>query len=892
MVSAPAGSRPQAAVHVDLDGASQIFRHNGWDYPYADDPVFETGVPALLQFLKHNNLHATLFTIAADLDDPVKRPLLEQAVAEGHEVASHTIRHSELNTLDPAAKRAEIVDSKRKLESELGVRVEGFRAPSYSIDRDSLELIAEAGYRYDSSTFPQRRFAERLQVPAIPPAPYRPLLDRPLVELPLPINRVTGLPFHPSYSLILGQGYFRRSLSAYARARLPVVLLFHLIDFAEPLPSDRLAGFKSRILTLSHRSAAAKRRQCRKVIEHVRESFDIVETSALLRNMNSEQQMSKVVLGISTTHETGAAVYEGHRCRAAVSEERMDRVKFSTKYPPKKSIKAAVAASGVDPRDITDVVVAGLPAGRLFRRLAAGQLQDTFDFHGWNDYFPHFNKVLYRGFAFSRALGYRRVLDFLRQEYGIRPNLHFVDHHRCHAAAAHRTAPFADSLIVTADGVGDGLSITISEGRQGRINLLHEVPYPHSFGQFYTACTQILGFRANRHEGKITGLSGYGEVNPELYAKVKSTIRRSGPDFRLDKRYYSEGIVRGFSLAKLRKGEDLFDTLQYRDYKPPLKKLVEGYSREDVAAVFQKLLEEEVIEVVRPFAERTGMKNLSLCGGLFANVKLNAVLFRALNFDNVYVYPHMGDGGLCAGAALEFLQAEPEPFDDVYFGPGYSEDEMAEALREAAGDDLQFERHDDVEDTIAGLLADGNVVARFDGRMEFGPRALCNRSILYSAGDPKANDWLNKRLGRTEFMPFAPVAMAERAGSMFMDIEGTEHACKFMTIILDCTEWTKKNCPAVVHVDGTARPQLVTPAINPSMHRILECYEKRTGIPLLVNTSFNMHEEPIVCSPRDAVRAFLASRLDYLAMGPFVARIGEAAARKDSRQDSVLVASG
>ena len=198
---------------------------------------------------------------------------------------------------------------------------------------------------------------------------------------------------------------------------------------------------------------------------------------------------------------------------------------------------------------------------------------------------------------------------------------------------------------------------------------------------------------------------------------------------------------------------------------------------------------------------------------------------------------------------------------------------MKLALDAAEEQGLTYERIDDLEKTVATLLAQKKVIARFNGRMEFGPRALCNRSILYSASEHEANDWLNKRLGRTEFMPFAPVVMAEHVDKLFVNMQGTEHACKFMTIILECTEWMKGNCPAVVHVDGTARPQIVTKEINPSIHKILTHYEKATGIPVLVNTSFNMHEEPIVCTPEDAVRAYLASRLDFLAMGPFLAQI-------------------
>jgi carbamoyltransferase len=207
----------------------------------------------------------------------------------------------------------------------------------------------------------------------------------------------------------------------------------------------------------------------------------------------------------------------------------------------------------------------------------------------------------------------------------------------------------------------------------------------------------------------------------------------------------------------------------------------------------------------------------------------------------------------------------------VFWGPEFSEAEMQDALEAAENKGLKYRREENIEKVIADLLVDDKVVARFNGRMEFGPRALCNRTILYNASDPETNDWLNKRLGRTEFMPFAPVAIFEKADLLFEEIKGREHACKFMTIIVNCTDFTKEKCPAIVHVDGTARPQLVTRDINPSAYKILEYYEANTGIPLLVNTSFNMHEEPIVCTPQDAVRAFMASRLDYLAIGPFLA---------------------
>ncbi|MGE0622644.1 MAG: carbamoyltransferase C-terminal domain-containing protein [Pseudomonadales bacterium] len=825
----------------------------------------------MLDLFEESRVRATLFTIASDLLQPKKKALIREAVQRGHQLASHSVTHANLQQLDRTAKRREIFDSKAMIEDFSGQAVQGFRAPNYSIDRESFELIDEAGYRFDSSSFPTSKFARLLGVSGLRHEPHRPLQGNDLLELPLPAYAPAPFPFHPSYSLMLGISYFKLGLRRHLEKRVPLTLLFHLIDFSGPLDSGKLSFFQKRF-TLSHLPPEAKLTTCREIIGLVKNSYEITSTEVLIEKYALKEN-EKLTLGVSATHETSAALYRGSECLAAVSEERLDRVKFSTKYPPKKSIAEVIRVSAIDPQSITDVVVAGLPPGKLLKRVLANQWRDTSEFHGWNDYFPHFNRVLYRAFTYWRSLFYRDVLKYLKNEFGISPDIHYVPHHLCHAASAYRSAPFDDALVVTADGVGDETSVSVSVGRAGKLELEHIVPYPHSFGQFYTACTQLLGFRANRHEGKITGLSGYGKLNPELLARVRTTIRSSGADFRLDKRFYSEGIVRGFSLKKIREGQDLFEALSYRNYKKPLAELVEGYSREDVAAVFQHLLEEEMTRLVKPFAEKAGCLNLCLAGGVFANVKLNSHLYSELGFENVYVFPNMGDGGLSSGAALEFLQIPPTPFNNVYWGPDFTDARVQAALDDAASDGISYERPTDLEQCVAELLAEKNVIARFDGRMEFGPRALCNRTILYSAAEKGANQWLNERLGRTEFMPFAPVALERAVDKLFIGANGMEHACRFMTVILGCTDFTKENCPAVVHVDGTARPQLVNEEINPRMTKILECYEALTGVPLLVNTSFNMHEEPIVCTPEDAVRAFLASRLDYLAIGPFLARI-------------------
>jgi carbamoyltransferase len=207
------------------------------------------------------------------------------------------------------------------------------------------------------------------------------------------------------------------------------------------------------------------------------------------------------------------------------------------------------------------------------------------------------------------------------------------------------------------------------------------------------------------------------------------------------------------------------------------------------------------------------------------------------------------------------------PLSDVYWGPDYTDAEISAAL---SAQGLPAVRLDNVEDRVAELLSQDAIVGRFNGRMEYGPRALGNRSVLYPSKDPEVNQWLNHQLGRTEFMPFAPAALASEAPRLFKQLVGGEKAAEFMTVTFDCTEEMKQKCPAAVHIDGTARPQLVSEHTNPSFHRILSRYFELTGVPALINTSFNMHEEPIVCSPADAIRAFLLGGIDYLAIGAFL----------------------
>jgi carbamoyltransferase len=451
--------------------------------------------------------------------------------------------------------------------------------------------------------------------------------------------------------------------------------------------------------------------------------------------------------------------------------------------------------------------------------------------------------------AFHRK--WHEELESSLEELGLLDRLKRTEHHASHAANAYYTSGFDEALIVTLDGYGSGLAGSVSIGRGGRIERLHCLQFPHSLGTFYESVTSGLGFQPSRHEGKIVGLAAYGDPS----------------------------VLRDVLLSRFRQEEGSFRIIESNN--PYFSRLLATeFPKIDVAGGYQHVLELVACAYVGHYVRMTGLRNLVLSGGVVANVKLNQRLKELPGVEAIFIHPDMGDGGCGTGAALLELvgagvDSVPKRLSNVLFGPSFTDDEVGEALARAQ---LPFAKYAAIEPKIAALVAAGKVVARFNGRMEYGPRALGNRSILYHAKEPAVNQWLNQRLGRTEFMPFAPATLYEERRECYRNIDGAEYAAEFMTLTFDCTESMKRDSPAAVHVDGTARPQLVTPTANPSFYRILAEYQQLTGIPSLINTSFNMHEEPIVCTPEDAIRAFLQGNLDYLAISDFL--VAHPAARK------------
>ncbi len=464
--------------------------------------------------------------------------------------------------------------------------------------------------------------------------------------------------------------------------------------------------------------------------------------------------------------------------------------------------------------------------------------------HPWADWWAH--RRAFREWIREAAADHRRRTEQLEgrlAELGLLGKLRRFHHHHCHAANAYYASGFDKALIITLDGYGSGDCGAVFVGDSGRLKLLREFRFPNSLGQYYEYVTSGLGFKPGRHEGKIVGLAAYG--NPEVLAPA---LRARFVD-------NEDGEI------LMRAALNYFFT----------RLAAQLFAKRDVAAAYQRVLEEVVHKTVSYWVKKTGLTQIALSGGVNANVKLNQRIREVPGVTSVFVYPNMGDGGCATGAALLVFGKQAytgRAIDNVYWGPEYSESELVAAMRQAG---LQFERLECVEKVIAELLVQNRIVGRFDGRMEYGPRALGNRSILYPAQDPKVNQWLNHQLGRTEFMPFAPAALPEHGHRLFRNLSGCEKTAEFMTITFDCTEEMIRLCPAAVHVDKTARPQLVNPRENPSFYKVLSFYFELTRIPAIINTSFNMHEEPIVCSPEDAIRAFLLGRVDYLAMGPFLA---------------------
>jgi carbamoyltransferase len=531
---------------------------------------------------------------------------------------------------------------------------------------------------------------------------------------------------------------------------------------------------------------------------------------------------------------------------------------------PRESIKEVLRIAGVTAQEI-DLVTAATRNNHFFDGLRP--------FDGWLErdkgvvrntvfgaaarlgslinYVPGL-QALYYG---VRAPVFRRrrnsIAAILRNEFGINAPVEFIDHHLAHATSTYFTSGFEDALVVTMDGGGDGASGHVYRVRDGTFEQLGQTSAYNSLGNYYSYVTHLCGYKAQKHEGKITGLAAHGK--PVYRDLLNSLITIQGGRIRNIGGRVFMGAIRDLG-----------------------NRLPAGWTHEDLAASIQTHCEEIAVAHLDQYVRPDQPTDVAIAGGLFANVRINQKVYEHPGVRRLFVHPGMTDCGLAVGAALApcmrnrqgpTMQWNRDTIRDVYCGPEYTSKEI-EAELEKSG--LAYTKPENIAAETAKVLAAGHVVARFDGRMEYGPRALGNRSILFHPAEPSVNHWLNERLHRTEFMPFAPATLIEAASRCYIGHEEAEETARFMTITFDCTDEMKASCPGVVHVDGTARPQLVARGDNPRYYDVIEEFEKQTGIPTVINTSFNMHEEPIVCTPADAIRAFRLGHLDYLSIGDFL----------------------
>jgi len=574
------------------------------------------------------------------------------------------------------------------------------------------------------------------------------------------------------------------------------------------------------------------------------------------------------ILGITDGQTAGAALIEDGQITWAMNEERLVRLKHA-RGAPRSSIAFVLQQSGVDPKDIDGVAVAE----------ANSQFKD--EIKGWRGWFEEraeVDSVHHLFFQIASRFGgvasiipgvkslyyavraplywnrRRRWPQVLKDEFGITAPVRFLQHHYCHATSAYFSSGFDSALVVTMDGGGDGSSSHVYEAKAGHLKQVCKIDSFDSLGNYYAYITAICGYKSKKHEGKITGLAAYGK--PIYYDFLKTLIcHRDGRPVNTGRVLFKK------ALEKIK------------------QHLPEGWKKEDLAASIQKLSEDICRAYISHWLDKTGQTNLALAGGIFANVRINQEINDLPQVKSLFVHPGMSDEGLAAGAAYgmwaQRVVAQSGSFSNqpvistVYLGPEYSDAEIQKSLEDES---CVFEKPDNIEQSVAQLLSEGYVVARFAGRMEYGPRALGNRTILYHPTDHSVNDWLNKNLVRTEFMPFAPSTLYEEAERCFLNMKQSMDAARFMTVTFDCSPWMKEFCSGVVHLDGTARPQLVREQDNPGYYKILAEFKKLTGLPCVINTSFNMHEEPIVCNPSDAIRAFKLGHLDYLAIGSFLAK--------------------
>ena len=583
------------------------------------------------------------------------------------------------------------------------------------------------------------------------------------------------------------------------------------------------------------------------------------------------------ILGISALyHDSAAALVEDGTIVAAAQEERFSRKKHDSRFP-EHAIRYCLSEGGIGMRDVDRVVFYDKPFLK-FERLLETYL--AFAPHG------------IRSFAMAIPLWLREKLflkDLLHKDFrkldgaeDWNQQLLFSEHHLSHAASAFFPSPFEEAIILTMDGVGEWATTSAAIGRGNRLEVIKEIHFPHSLGLLYSAMTYYTGFKVNSGEYKVMGLAPYGEPKyADLIFKHLIDVKADG-SFRLDLSYFN--YCTGLTMTNGK-----FDALFGGPPRTPDQLLTQRHM--DLAASIQAVTEEVMLRLTRSLRKETGIPNLCLAGGVALNCVANGKILRDGHFDQIFVQPAAGDAGGALGAALGAYHLQMgqkrvvngDAMRGSYLGPVFAQSDIESRLR-SSGAKFKVLEDSELVETCADDLSQGKALGWFQGRMEFGPRALGNRSILGDPRSPTMQKTLNLKVKyRESFRPFAPSVLRERVSDWF-EISGDS---PYMLLVADVVKDRRREMtveekqlfgidklnvprseiPAVTHVDYSARIQTVHNQTNPRYHALLSAFERKTGCPVLVNTSFNVRGEPIVGVPEDAFRCFMGTELDTLAVG-------------------------
>lgn len=566
-----------------------------------------------------------------------------------------------------------------------------------------------------------------------------------------------------------------------------------------------------------------------------------------------------IVLGFTFwkgSHDSSAAIVRDGQLVAAAEEERFSRQKHDGRVPL-DAIDYCLRAAGVEMRDVNFLAYPDRPYRSGQNSQMAEMKASTLD------------AIIGSGQARPRSKLHKRALDVaaklgiapdvgmhpmvadgfrvLEERYGKLPRVRYYGHHLAHAAAAYLTSGFDESAVVTIDGRGGPLSAATWHGHDADIDVLDEEPYTNSLGWFYRDCTRYAGL-GDFGEGKLMGLAPYGHAASQL-ATVNHLLDTS------ESRWFRYMVTpdEGSIAFKRRRDEDVLSG-PYADF----------------AAATQHALERGYERAVRSAMGRSHSRRVCVGGGVAMNCSANGKLLSGAVADEMWLFPASGDAGLSVGAALLCSRDEGDlrrvRVDSPYWGPEFSDYDIEESLRPLNG--ISYRQPENLSGEVARLIAAGNVIGWFQGRMEIGPRALGNRSILADPRTIAMRDKVNRVKGREMWRPLAPSVLAERTQDYFVTVPPNA----FMLFATQVHDIARERAPAIVHVDGSARPQPVSRQLNPRYYDLISAFERLTGVPILLNTSFNAAGEPIVCAPADAIRTFLATELDILVMGSFVVK--------------------